>query len=44
MCFKPGKIQMDILAPIHTEGHTAQSLKQTAFDIMSAHYKMNNPA
>jgi 1-acyl-sn-glycerol-3-phosphate acyltransferase len=44
MCFKPGKIQMDILAPIPSEGHTAQSLKQTAFDIMSAHYKMNNPA
>jgi 1-acyl-sn-glycerol-3-phosphate acyltransferase len=44
MCFKPGKIQMDILAPISTEGHTLQSLKQTAFDIMSAHYSMNNPA
>ena len=44
MCFKPGKIQMDILAPIPSEGHTAQSLKQTAFDIMSAHYKTNNPA
>ena len=44
MCFKPGKIQMDILAPIPTEGHTAHSLKQTAFEIMSAHYKMNNPA
>lgn len=44
MCFKPGKIQMDILAPIPTEGHTVQSLKQTAFDIMSVHYSMNNPA
>ena len=44
MCFKPGKIQMDILTPIPSEGHTVQSLKQTAFDIMSAHYKMNNPA
>jgi 1-acyl-sn-glycerol-3-phosphate acyltransferase len=44
MCFKPGKIQMDILAPIYTEGHTLQSLKQTAFDTMSAHYSMNNPA
>jgi 1-acyl-sn-glycerol-3-phosphate acyltransferase len=43
MCFKPGKIQMDILAPISTEGHSVQSLKQTAFDIMSAHYSMNNP-
>ena len=44
MCFKPGKIQMDILTPIPSEGHTVQSLKQTAFDIMSAHYKMNNPS
>lgn len=44
MCFKPGKIQMDILAPISTEGHSAKSLKQKAFDIMSAHYSMNNPA
>jgi len=44
MCFKPGKIQMDILAPITTEGHTVKSLKQTVFDIMSAHYSMNNPA
>jgi len=44
MCFKPGKIQMDILTPIPSEGHTVQSLKQTAFDLMSAHYKMNNPA
>jgi 1-acyl-sn-glycerol-3-phosphate acyltransferase len=44
MCFKPGKIQMDILTPIPSEGHTVQSLKQTAFDMMSAHYKLNNPA
>jgi len=44
MYFKPGKIQMDILAPIPSQGHTVQSLKQMAFDIMSAHYKMNNPA
>jgi 1-acyl-sn-glycerol-3-phosphate acyltransferase len=44
MYFKPGKIQMDILTPISSEGHTVQSLKQTAFDIMSAHYKTNNPA
>jgi len=44
MCFMPGKIQMDILAPIYTEGHTVQSLKQLAFDTMSAHYKKHNPA
>jgi 1-acyl-sn-glycerol-3-phosphate acyltransferase len=44
MCFKPGKIQMDILAPISCEGHTVQSLKQLAFDTMSAHYKTHNPA
>ncbi len=43
-CFKPGKIQMDILAPIATEGHTVQSLKQLAFDTMSAHYSKHNPA
>ena len=43
MFFKPGKIQMNILAPINSEGHTIQSLKQLAFDTMSAHYKMNNP-
>ena len=43
MCFKPGKIQMDILAPILSEGHTVQSLKQLAFDTMSAHYKTQNP-
>ena len=44
MCFKPGKIQMDILAPIPSEGHTVQSLKDAAFEMMSAHYKLNNPA
>jgi 1-acyl-sn-glycerol-3-phosphate acyltransferase len=44
MCFKPGKIQMDILAPIPSEGHTVQSLKEAAFEMMSAHYKLNNPA
>ena len=44
MCFKPGKIQMDILAPISSEGHTVQSLKQLAFETMSAHYSMHNPA
>lgn len=43
MCFKPGKIQMDILDPIPSEGHTIQSLKNLAFDIMSAHYSMHNP-
>ena len=44
MCFKPGKIQMDILAPISSQGHTVQSLKKLAFDTMSAHYKTHNPA
>lgn len=44
MCFKPGKIRMDILAPINSQGHTVQSLKQLAFDTMSAHYKLHNPA
>ncbi len=44
MCFKPGKIQMDILAPIDSQGHTVKSLKQLAFDTMSAHYKLHNPA
>jgi 1-acyl-sn-glycerol-3-phosphate acyltransferase len=44
MCFKPGKIQMDILAPIPSEGHTVQSLKEAAFEMMSAYYKLNNPA
>jgi 1-acyl-sn-glycerol-3-phosphate acyltransferase len=44
MCLKPGKIQMDILAPIPTEGHTVQSLKQLAFDTMAAHYLKYNPA
>ena len=44
MCFKPGRIQMDILAPIASEGHTVQSLKKLAFDTMSAHYSINNPA
>lgn len=44
MCFKPGKIRMDILAPISSQGHTVQSLKQLAFDTMSAHYKLHNPA
>jgi hypothetical protein len=43
MCFKPGKIQMDILAPIASDGHTVQSLKKLAFDTMSAHYSINNP-
>jgi 1-acyl-sn-glycerol-3-phosphate acyltransferase len=43
MCFKPGKIQMDILAPIDSQGHTVKSLKQLAFDTMSAHYKLHNP-
>jgi 1-acyl-sn-glycerol-3-phosphate acyltransferase len=43
MCFKPGKIQMDILAPINSQGHTVKSLKQLAFDTMSAHYKLHNP-
>ncbi len=43
MCFKPGKIRMDILAPINSQGHTVQSLKQLAFDTMSAHYKLHNP-
>jgi 1-acyl-sn-glycerol-3-phosphate acyltransferase len=44
MCFKPGRIQMDILAPIASEGHTVQTLKKLAFDTMSAHYSINNPA
>lgn len=44
MCFKPGKIQMDILEPIAVQGHTVQSLKQLAFDTMAAHYLKNNPA
>jgi 1-acyl-sn-glycerol-3-phosphate acyltransferase len=44
MCFKPGSIQMDILTPISSEGHTVQSLKQLAFDTMSTHYKKYNPA
>lgn len=44
MCFSPGKIQMDILTPIYTEGHTVQSLKELAFDTMSAHYLKYNPA
>ena len=44
MCFKPGKIQMDILAPINSQGHTVKSLKQLAFDTMAAHYKLHNPA
>lgn len=44
MCFRPGNIQMDILAPISTEGHTVQSLKQLAFDTMAAHYLKYNPA
>lgn len=44
MCFRPGSIQMDILAPISTEGHTVQSLKQLAFDTMAAHYLKYNPA
>lgn len=43
MCFKPGKIRMDILAPINSQGHTVKSLKQLAFDTMSAHYKLHNP-
>lgn len=44
MCFSPGKIQMDILTPISSEGHTVQSLKELAFDTMSAHYLKYNPA
>lgn len=44
MCFKPGKIQMDILEPISVQGHTVQSLKQLAFDTMAAHYLKNNSA
>jgi len=44
MCFKPGKIQMDILAPIASEGHTVQSLKKLAFDTMADHYEKHNPA
>jgi 1-acyl-sn-glycerol-3-phosphate acyltransferase len=44
MCLKPGRIQMDILAPIASDGHTVQSLKKLAFDTMSAHYSINNPA
>jgi len=44
MFFKPGRIQMDILAPISSQGHTVQSLKQLAFDTMAAHYKLHNPA
>lgn len=44
MCLQTGKIQMDILAPIATEGHTVQSLKQLAFDTMAAHYLQHNPA
>ncbi len=39
--FKPGKIQMDILAPIYPEGHTVQTLKQLAFETMTAHYLKN---
>ena len=44
MYFKPGSIQMDILTPISSQGHTVQSLKQLAFDTMAAHYKLHNPA
>ena len=44
MCFKPGRIQMDILTPISSEGHTVHSLKQLAFETMSTHYKKYNPA
>lgn len=44
MCFRPGKIQMDILPPISTEGHTVESLKQLAFETMSGHYLKHNPA
>jgi 1-acyl-sn-glycerol-3-phosphate acyltransferase len=44
MCFKPGKIQMDILKPISSEGHSVQSLKQLAYDTMAAHYSVHNPA
>lgn len=42
MCFTPGKIQMDILAPINPKGHSVQSLKQLAFDTMAAHYQKYN--
>lgn len=44
MCLSPGKIQMDILAPISSEGHTVQTLKQLAYDTMAAHYLKYNPA
>lgn len=43
-CFKPGRIQMDILEPIYPQGHTVQTLKELAFETMSAHYLKYNPA
>jgi 1-acyl-sn-glycerol-3-phosphate acyltransferase len=43
MFFKPGKIQLHILTPILTEGHTVESLKQLSFDKMTAFYTANNP-
>jgi 1-acyl-sn-glycerol-3-phosphate acyltransferase len=43
MFLKPGKIQLHILSPISTEGHTVASLKQLSFDKMAAYYTANNP-
>jgi 1-acyl-sn-glycerol-3-phosphate acyltransferase len=43
MCLKPGKIQLHILTPISTEGHTVASLKKLSFDRMAAYYTTNNP-
>ena len=41
MCLRPGKIQMDILTPIASEGHTIESLKKLAYDTMAEHYLKN---
>jgi 1-acyl-sn-glycerol-3-phosphate acyltransferase len=43
MFLKPGKIQLHILSPILTEGHSVASLKQLSFDKMTAYYTANNP-
>ena len=43
MYLKPGKIQLHILPPILTEGHTVASLKQLSFDTMAEYYVKNNP-
>jgi hypothetical protein len=43
MFLKPGKIQLHILSPISTDGHTVESLKQLSFDKMAAYYTANNP-